>query len=291
MSNSIFIKQNDLEILRLLKAQRDAYSKSKKYHYYPLVFSVIVTIVFTITLEMCTASSINVYLKAYSKLFAIITLFAMTYCETKSKELKEKGAKIQQSIDLRLFEFPKFLNSLTQSEINKSIAEYLETDLEEFKDWYCDYSNLPFQKQVFFSQNENIQWDLELRKKYRLLLSIIIIVIIILLPIYFTIAKSAIFEILLITAWLLPFGQFLILQRINLKDNITSLKNAQREFSKIEKNFDDYEKNELNCKLCTLQGYIFENRKNSALIPNWCYNFLKKQMQKNTKNIAKLTNK
>ena len=289
MSNNIFTKQNEHDILCLLKAQHDAYSEAKKYLYRPLVFSITMTIIFLIAIEVCTNPIINNYLKAFSSFFAIIALFSMTYCETKSKELKEIGARIQQSIDLRLFDFPSLSNSLTQSETIEIIAKYLDTDLSDFKDWYHDYSKLPFQEQIFCSQKENIRWDLKLRQKYHLLLYVILIITPTLLIIYFIIVKSTILDVLAIAAWLFPLAQSLFLQKANLDNDITSLRKVGHEFEDIEKNFYDYGKTELDCKLCTLQGYIFENRKNSVLIPNWFYKLLKTQMQKNEKNIARVT--
>lgn len=287
MINSIFNKQNDREILLLQKAQRSNYTRAKIYLYSGFGLSVFGTIIFLIL----TTFYNNELLNTVSS-FSAICIFSLTlFFEKKSNYYIELAAKIQQTIDIRLFQLPDTCNVLLPSEIKEIVALYPSAELSEFKDWYSDYSQFDFEKQVFCSQKENVRWNKNLREKYFWLIKTLAIVCPILLLLYKIFTNATMSSFFAAGSWVFPLEQFLITQWSRLRDNINYLKMVNDEYRSIERCYEKYSSDEIICKLCGIQTYIFEHRKKAVMIPDWFYKMHQQNMQKYEDNIATETKK
>lgn len=282
MDNSIYHQQNNREILLLQKAQRSKYTEAKKVLYPGLYLSITGTVIFAILTSLYDIELLNTLSS-----FSAIALFAFTsYLEKKANVYIELAAKIQQTMDVKLFQMPDKCHVLLSSEIKEITASYNSEQLVEFENWYNDYSSLDFLKQVFLSQKENIRWDQKLREKYSCLITALVIGCPILLLIYIIFTNATASSLFAMASWLFPLEQFLITQWIGLRDNINNLKAINEEYRSIEKCYEKYSPSEIQCKLCGLQTYIFEHRKRSIMIPDWFYKKHKSKMQKYEDDVA-----
>lgn len=283
MDETIINRQNERDMLLLLKAQRHAYSKSKWIQYPSTLLSIVGTVLFS---YITTKHDTNL-LNTLSVVFALFVFILNVLLEKAAEKFTELGAKLQQTFDVKLFGLPEGCCELTQSEIDEITATYEHSDLSEFRDWYSDYSKLDPPKQVFLSQKENIRWNSKLSKKYfwfNFILGIIFSIFIIGYAISCDIKTTHFFA---IVSWLFPVAQYIITKCTSLNANIKLLERNELVFKNIEQLYDNYEVNELGCKLCTLQSYIFESRKRKVLIPDWLYKTDRKKTQPHEDAIAR----
>ena len=127
MDNSIYHQQNNREILLLQKAQRSKYTKAKKILYPGLYLSIAGTVIFAILTSFYDIELLNTLSS-----FLAIVLFAFTsYMEKKANEHIELAAKIQQTIDVKLFQMPDNCHVLLSSEIKEITASYNSAELSE----------------------------------------------------------------------------------------------------------------------------------------------------------------
>lgn len=285
MVDSIYQRQNCHEILSLQKAQRSNYAKAKVFLYWGIFLSIVGTVFFIILTSFYNTELLNTLSS-----FMAIVIFAIMIClEKKSMKDVLLAAKIQQTIDVRLFQLPDNCQVLLQSEINELIASIIPGELSEYENWYSDYSSLDFQKQILLSQKENIRWDKTLREKYCVLLQSFAVGVPILLLFYAIFASFSLSSIFAIASWLFPIEKFLITQWVGLRDDIRYLETVKTEFHNVEKLIENDCIPDIYCKLCVFQTFIFEHRIKSVLIPEWFYNKHKKWMQKIEDSIANET--
>ena len=280
---NIYLRQNSRRILLLFKAQSHNYSKAKdciRLGFFASLVSFILSAILVFYYEMSIAFSIFLSLSVFA---------ANSYLINKSNKYIELAAKIQQTIDIDLFKFSSNFNTLTFSEITEVSAPYKNKNLSRFENWYSDYSNNDFLKQIFYCQKENIRWEKRLRTKYLTLLFTIIIVLPIVSLAYLLSIGADISHYMMACSWLFPIEQLLITQYVRHRDNIELLIEINSEWKCLEKYFSKHNEDELTCKLCALQSLIFEYRKRSVLVPNLFYFMFKKSMQKYEDDIASET--
>lgn len=285
--DNIFDRQNDRELLLLQKAQQDKYTKAKKYFYPGLLLSIIGATIFTVLTSLNDLGLIV----SLSSFFAITIFAANKYFSKKSSDLIEKAAKIQQTIDTALFQMPDNCHTLLPSEIADEVAAYMEEDVSPFKNWYSDYSGLDFQQQIFESQRENIRWSNVLSQKYTHLFFVCMIMPPIILTLWAIFSNITVGQFFAVFAWLFPLEQFFITHWWGSHTNSSTLEKINNEYSDIERYYNRYTTAEIRCKLCSLQNYIFEYRKNNLLIPDWFYKRHKNKMQHYEDTLASLVRK
>jgi len=282
MDKSIYQRQNDREILLLQKAQRNQYTLAKRSLYSGLFLSIVGTSLFAILMSFYSSETLN----ALSSFTAILVFAFNCFLNKKVNKNVELAAKIQQTIDVSLFQLPDNCHVLLPSEISEIVASYVSAELSEFKNWYNNYSSLDFSKQIFFSQKENIRWDQKLRDKYSNILIFMAIVSIILNILYAIFNNISLVSFFAITSWLFPLEQFFITQWLGLRGDMNYLKTVNEEFRSIEKCYEKYSESEIKCKLCEVQTSIFEHRKKSILIPDWFYKIHQNMMQRYEDGVA-----
>lgn len=109
MTKSIYRRQQEKDITRLIKGQRILYSKSKNFNRINLFFVFI-----CVAMGICALffNSISSYLpvsiegfKGVSNLLAVITLFISLKLDAKTAKYKSRAAQIQQYIDAVLYSY------------------------------------------------------------------------------------------------------------------------------------------------------------------------------------------
>ncbi len=282
MNNNIFSKQNERDFLLLLKAQSEEYTYAKKWLYSGIILSIIFTIIFSILTTIFKNELANV-----GSSFMAIVLFAYsTYSEKKSDNLITHASKIQQTIDVKLFNIPNISEIFSDVEIKEIVIKYKNANLSNFKNWYSDYSKLSFEEQIFFSQRENTRWDKKLREKYKKIIIFIIIFFIFLLILYSIIFDITAAHFFAIASWGFPLGQFVTLHLIKNHDDISRLEKISKDIKETELLLKKEGNQKIFCRLCCLQSLIFEHRKKANLIPDWFYKRNQKNMQKYEDDLA-----
>lgn len=285
-NNSIYERQNDPFILALLTAQRAFYKSGKRLLYPALLLGVAGTIFFAVFTSISSSELIN----TLSAFFALLVFAVNSALENRSGHSSEYAAKIQQSIDIRLFALAESCNELSMSEQNELYAKYKDSDFDPVRNWYSDYSNLDFLKQVFYCQQENVRWDKNLRDKYKTMCGAIAVIIIFALILYSILCEVSVAHFFAIFSWLFPLEQFFITQYIKISGDIALLTEIFAEQKSIEPHMEEYLKGGvLLCRLCQLQNRIYERRKKSVLIPDAFYKFFLPEMQKHEEAIAQKT--
>ena len=220
---------------------------------------------------------------------AMLIFAASTICENISKNIVECAAKIQQTIDTRLFKISDRSHILRASEEAEVTAKYQNSDLTNLMNWYSDYSGLSFLKQVFFSQKENIRWDKSLRKKYYVVIVAMTIGCPILLLLFAILKNITTLTLFAIASWLFPLEQFLIKQWIGITESIKYLDSVNQRTLELDGLFDTLSADVMSCNLCSLQTAIYESRKKATLIPDWMHRKTREKLQRFEDSIAGIT--
>ncbi|MCM1566683.1 MAG: hypothetical protein FNP40_15470 [Dehalobacter sp. 4CP] len=278
----IYKQQNKRDMLLLLMAQQEFYNKAKKILYIGIILSTIGTAAFAVLTTKCSSDTVN----ALSILFSMILLAVNFCCGIISNNLKEIGAKIQQTFDVKLYGMHMNFGILNRDDIANVTADYASLDLKKVENWYSDYYSLSISEQIFHCQQENIRWDGKLRKNYLwfniaacMILSVAILLIAIL-------AKSSLFQFFAMLAWAIPIWQFFLNQCKDIYCDLGTLKELKNEYELILNNKVNYSDSELYAQLETLQSFIFDHRKKAVLIPNWFYRCFQRKFQTHEDAIA-----
>ena len=155
--------------------------------------------------------------------------------------------------------------------------KYKDKNSKSKKNWYSDYSSLPYYEAVFCCQKENIRWDLGLRKRYRtllLILALIAIGIVILLAI---LTNKRVSTIILALFSVFTLIEYFINSYIKIKNDIEKQSKLKLKMELIEENIKVC--SDLWDKIEELQVEIFEYRKKAYLIPDWFYKIFRKKDQ------------
>lgn len=279
MAKSIYRRQQEKDITRLIKGQRILYSKSKNFNIINLFFVFI-----CVAMGICALffNSISSYLpvsiecvKGGSNLMAIITLIISFDADAMLAKFKNKAAQIQQYIDAVLYSYcigntiDKWGNVPTLPQIEDWIRKY-QKDIDKMVlgPWYNDYSNEIPVKQVLNCQHENLRWEESLHDEFgnSIVLLILLVVAIFMGVEFYNNARFC---------WaLVDIGPFL--PAIRYLHSITS--KIKKDKARINKAMEEYysicrkiQNNQAvkNEDLIDLQTLIYENRRDSYPIPDW----------------------
>ena len=271
--NNLHEKQNNHDLLSLLKLQRYNYNQVSKISTLNFILSVLVPIGISI-IGLFNLSSTTV---SYINYIGALCTGIYLWLSFKLKTMKENAAKIQYVFDVQLFGFKQnYLicnNSLTEL-LALSKGEKVQK-LKGLENWYSIKNNLHINDAIFSCQQQNIRWDKKLRKYF---LSFIII-----LGLFstFTITTIAIlnnveFNILWsYTFLLMPIVSYFISFIFSCVDDIKQQNELNESF-----NFYKTQKTISIKDLSSLEEKIFQYRKGLIKIPNWFFNIFRKFMQK-----------
>lgn len=279
--NNFSERQNDPELLNLLKLQRYKYNKVPNISVLNFILSVIVPIILSIIGLFNIPNNYISYINYVGALCTIICLFLSSTLKT----MKENAAKVQYIFDIQLFGF-KRNNLICGTTITDLLIQSKKEKIQKQKgleNWYSIKNNINTVDAIFSCQQQNIRWDKKLRKLFLyFVLSIsfislfIIVSIAILNNLEFNILCSYIFLLLPIIAYCMSFI-------FSIMDNIKN-QNELVEILKIYKS----KKNISMKELTSLEEKIFHYRKDLVKIPNWFFNVFRKSMQKEADDYSKI---
>lgn len=163
-TNDIFAKQNEDKFIQLLKAQRRAYTESKKF----LLFDML-TPLFAVLLPALIIynEKFEVYCAIISTVASLVYVFIL-YIREKSNET---GATIQEEFDTTLFDLAwnekivehkirlETKNKLRDKDKKGGLGNWYSYEVKDF---------LPHNIAVLLCQRINLAWEVDLKKNYTL---------------------------------------------------------------------------------------------------------------------------
>lgn len=283
---SIYQKQNEPDMLLLIKTQREIYSKAKKIFYTGISISIILTIGFSVLTFVCK----NQYINVVSALASILTLIFGTVYTYKSDQLKETGAKIQQTFNYRLYNMKLNYGILNNLALNEITCHYASANFDNEINWYNDHSNLSKLKQIFHCQGEDFRWDKNLREKYLAFNITIVLIFITSILAFAFLSNLPVGQRFVYLIWIIPILQYLLNLLKDIFADFNTLNEIKNKQTFIAENLNILEENDLQQQLIDLQLYLFEHRKKAVLIPDWFYKRNKESMQEYENNLSKQNN-
>lgn len=281
---SIYEKQNEENMICLLKAQRSLYNKAKIINAVKVSISIVLTCLFIILTSLINNDKLNAT-SILIVIFVFIGSYACDYFVNKNKYL---AAGMQQWFDIYIldlkepskkYRFQKKPDLITKL---KYIGKYKDKKIKNLYNWYSNYSNLSPANQILACQKTNIRWDKELRKKIifgNLVISTIFIITILIIGICLGNGLRT----YAILAWVLPLLGYIVTTIKLLYEDIKRLEEIKEELVKADEIKNE---EELYMEVCDLQYYIYEHRKNAFMIPNWFYGIFRSKQQVTEDNIA-----
>lgn len=265
--NEIVSNQNSPHFIELLKAQRVAYSQSKKFQIFDLV-SIIIAISFpllTLKLTKCQ-NAIN----AFGVLWTASYLLTEVYRKNKTTQ----GAVLQEQFDTELFKL-KWNEILCKEKISidtikKLSAKHSKGDLIN---WYSEKisANLPHELAVLLCQRINFSWEITQREKFVTLLKIIAILYYSIYLIFGIKMNIGFFDLLVMLSPSIPFLVYSVLNIISLKSHIKSKKETLSFIDQEISKFKLYGVIPTAESLRQIQDVIFTERIVPEKIPDWLY--------------------
>lgn len=287
MAKSIYRRQQEKDITRLIKGQRILYSESKDFNRINLFFVFI-----CVAMGICALffNSISSYLpvsiedvKGISNLLAVITLFISFKFDEKTAKYKSRAAQIQQYIDAVLYSYC-IGNSIDEWGNVPSIAQ-MEDWIRDYQEdigkmvlgpWYNDYSNeIPF-KQVLNCQHENLRWEDSLHNEFeKLVKAVMAIGAVIFFAREFSI-NSQIVWILMDIGPFVPAIRYVYSVSSKIKKDKTRINKAMEKYYPIYDKIQNNQTVKIN-DLIDLQTLIYENRRDLYPIPDWFHKWNEKK--------------
>lgn len=205
-------------------------------------------------------------------------------------KLKKEAAQIQNYFDIFLFSDQTnchlWHNKLSENEIYEMVSKYPDHGFSDDDKWYHDFSSKPKHLQIVYCQKENLHWDYDLRKKYKICcygFFLVIVVAIVIIAIYL---QLSLISFLSICSWALPFIKYWIEFSKNIKDDEMRVKHLREGiFSCLNLQCALNDEGWLN-RIIEWQDSIFEHRCQAVMVPSFFYHILKKRQQNQEHSIA-----
>lgn len=186
MKNSIYIRQNEETILKLLFLQRQLYDRANILRYFSWILAIAVPLI----IELLSKFSC---LTIYVKLTAVILIVLHHIFDHIKKMNIETSAITKEYIDSKIFDMTIGTGSLEMSfqKIREKAEIEIANNREKYiyqisnngmgnppgvKDWYATHESSTHFENVFKCQKENIWWDQKITKIYKMCLLLCLII-------------------------------------------------------------------------------------------------------------------
>lgn len=266
--NDITTRQNNPNLIELLKAQRVAYSQCKKFQIFDVV-SVIIAILFPLLTLKCPnyQNAIN----AFGVLWTALYLITEVYRKNKTTQ----GAIIQEQFDTELYNI-KWNEALCKDKANIDTiqdlaSKYSKNDLQNWYSTKID-STLPNEISILLCQRINFSWEISQRQKFVTFLSIIASLY---YGIYIVIGfknNVGFFDLLVMLSPSISFLVYSVLNVISLRSHVKS-KNETLKF--IDRELENFKQSRTSLPtsetLRQIQDVIFTERTVPEKVPDWFY--------------------
>jgi len=266
--NDIITRQNNPNLIKLLKAQRIAYSQCKRFQLFDIV-SIIIAILFPLlTLKLPDfQNTINA--------FGVLWTTAYLLTEVYRKNKTTQGAIIQEQFDTELFNL-HWNEVLCKEKANIDTIQSLSNNYSknDLQNWYSTKikNSLPMEIAVILCQRINFSWEISQRQKFVSFLSILALLY---YGIYIVLGFNnniGFFDLLVMLSPSISFLVYSVLNVISLRSHVKS-KNETLKF--IDKELDNYKQNRNSIPsketLRQIQDVIFTERTVPEKVPDWFY--------------------
>ncbi len=163
MQNELIEKQNDTELIKLLRASIVSYTRAKNGEIIITYIVILLAFAYPITYVIIGAEK-DFNLVACSFLLSIFIIIFSGYFKGNT----EKGAIYKEEFDTKLFNLPwkSTLKRPVYSEVSKFSVQYKGN---EIKDWYSPSlsATIPHNISIAVLQHSNTSWDINLRTAFR----------------------------------------------------------------------------------------------------------------------------
>lgn len=165
-SKEIFERQNMPGLVAAQKTAHNCYSVGKIWSVFLVVTSVAVPVAINVVLSLFDIDILNGCLIFASFLCLIVSEFI----RTRIKKWKFYGAGMQQYFDEFVFGLKNsckkyiYPQKLSLYERLKLMKRFDKRNDESFRDWYSDFSALPYEEAVYQCQKQNIRWEMSAKK-------------------------------------------------------------------------------------------------------------------------------
>lgn len=283
MESRIRERQNEKVAIDYLAAQRQLYKESNRYELYKWICMVALPIICAVIKSIIIEAAV---LNIVTYMIPILSFVLSYYIGKQSQILRRKAAEIQQHFDLYVYQME--WNTLLfgkQQDVTNLVAEKAavlsKEERKKLRNWYeLDKKKHSNEEEIPVCQLENIKWDGNLRKRYKVW-NCIIIGIISIGILLLGIIKEETVPMLLGRIWIItPLLKWLwdVVQRLDF--SIKSLEDLNSRMGMLSTpNMHD---------LQMIQNMIYEHRKTCLKIPDWFYKLFKDKDQENAKRRASL---
>lgn len=277
MGNTIQLDQNKPELIRLLKAQRVAYTEAKKvqnFEWWVQITSLVSPAVGILLLPKIYEQSALVLTAVFTVLNIVTFILA--------KKRTSEGATIQEQFDVELFGLP-WNNYLTKEKIDVDVIlklskKYKEDDL---KCWYSKeiHQNLRKKIAVLLCQKINLVWDNNLRARFINVIFWFTIIYVLLFISYLIYIDKSFQASLLFFVPIIPFIAYISVNVSNQKDILAKKMELKTKIKELFETFKATSQEPIDDDLRSIQNLIFQERNKPEKIHNWFYRWYKKDME------------
>jgi hypothetical protein len=282
--NPIIKKQNNSELIKLLRASTVAYTKAKGGEIKITYFLLFLAFAYPICFLFIKDDNIKLVLFGCSFLLTIlIQIFSSSF-----KGNTSKGAIFKEEFDTIIFNLPwkSTLKKPDRSEVLHFSKLYKGA---EIKDWYSPNLSAEIDSNISVAilQHSNTSWDIQLRKTYRRWLTNFIIAYSIVLFTFFVVMKvDAMTIFLLLFSLHSVFTHFISLIRGH-SAAIEKRETISKHLDEIIRNKKFIGTNELR----DIQDEIYSTRQEAAKVPNFFFRWNQKQMNEEAEEYISEVNK
>lgn len=285
MGTEIVEKQNSLEMLICLAAQRQLYSTAKTLFLWQLILSTALVVVFSVSNLFINISWI---LAAYVFFIAIIDFILIS---PRIKKQKEKAAKIQEIFDTTVLNIEWNDLLVGDKPSNEEIYRYSEKykkkhlNFESLKNWYSHtVSKINSNAAKIVCQRSSCVYDYSIRESFSNAVLVVVLITLLLLLVVGLAKGLTLQNFFLLIA--LPFLPAITLLIRTVKENNLS----KETLNSLEKTAESIwnetllgEEIDISRKSRAFQDKIYLNRGNSPLIFDWFYYRKRNQLEKEMK--------
>lgn len=233
------------------------------------------------------------WLTGLSAGLAVAACFAQCYANALMTKWKTAAAEIQQYFDTTLYSFSEYedLNKwwhkpITKERVIEKVSNYPTTGFRPNDVWYEDYSSKVPCEQIYFCQRENIRWDGDLRRKYRIACNIVLVLAIVLAAVLAFTFNLTVHQMVSVLLWIVPFVGYLVSFNAAMTKDARCVADLNAEADQIDNEERIAYATTWITKEIALQTKIFEHRKNAVLIPTFFYKLCYARQQKKEEAIA-----
>lgn len=278
-NNTINNKQNEVNIIDMLAAQRKLYDDAKKYSYLNIIFCVLVVVIILISKLFFRDCEVLINFATMYGLVALILKYFFSASRNKKRNL---AARIQQLIDITLFRL-EWTSIICGKKPTSEDIYYAKKkqNAKGLKDWYplC-IGGLDQSVATLICQQTNVIYNQKLRKKFLMYCNWFMAIVCILV-LFTTLYKNmSICKILInMIVPIIPLISWYYDLRKDIISNSSKLEELKTYIQNCKDNLLQNKNNPTDKELQTIQNLIFQHRDSCYLIPSCIYNYLRDESE------------